>query len=466
MNGAIEYTLGLATSPFLRGISGAIASLASLAGATVGIGAVMRGIWKSIEEGGALQDLSNRTGESVATLYQLRAAFEEVGGSAESVPQLLLNLQRALGGVDESGRSTGDVFARLGLSVESLKSMDAVQQVDAIVGALAKLSQAEASNLGSKIFGRGFGDIKAAVNDIEGFRQSLRDSAKDAQIVARSAAAFDQIGDTAAKVKRRFGLVFTGMAEALAPVIQSILNSIDAIDFGAIGQRFGEVMSGIVGAWKAGNLGSLIFETITTGMEAAADMAPGIFSSIGAVLLKALTLPLIEAQARIYFLVQRAVDVGRMLAGKPVQLTSYEDAFKETWEEGVKFNYGAGEFGQKDVEDAAKKALAAGAKSVAARFAALADLIAKAGEDVLKTKVTPKKTGGQEEPLAPASRSESPKAEVDSLRRIGFFSGRGNAGLDHARNTAQNTARTVQRLDRIASILEVKEWGGTDFANA
>ena len=203
MAGVLQFALGLETSKFVSGADNALARLTSMIGVGKLLTTVFDGVMGAIDRGGALADLSARTGESVGTLYQLEEAFKIVGSSAEAVPGTIRNIQKSLAGVDESGKKTGTLFAAMGLDMEKLKSMDAAKQIETIGIALNKLSKEQATTAATKIGGReGSAALLMAARDAAGYNQSLKDTAGSASVIQRTADAFDRIGDTITTILR------------------------------------------------------------------------------------------------------------------------------------------------------------------------------------------------------------------------------------------------------------------------
>jgi hypothetical protein len=110
MAGVLQFTLGLEASEFLSKLGLGEGKILSLAAAGEGLRAVMDRTWGAIEQAGALEHLSKRTGESAGHLYQLEEGFKACGVSAESVGGTLFFMQKALGGVNEMGESTDDIL--------------------------------------------------------------------------------------------------------------------------------------------------------------------------------------------------------------------------------------------------------------------------------------------------------------------------------------------------------------------
>src|ERR1017187_5019079 len=122
MGGVLQFTLGLEVSDFLSKAGISSTAITGLAGAGEMLHKAMEKVFQSFEQGAALDHLSKRTGESAGKLYQLQEAMKACGVSAESLPQMLFQMQKALGGVSEMGEDTAGVFHKMHLSIGDLKS--------------------------------------------------------------------------------------------------------------------------------------------------------------------------------------------------------------------------------------------------------------------------------------------------------------------------------------------------------
>ena len=121
MGNVLEFTLGLQVNKFLEGMNLGAGSIISMAKVSEGLKVVMEGVWGQIEKGAALNDLSKRTGETVGTLFQLQKGFVAAGLGADAVGGAIFMLNKSLGGVNEMGEKTEDIFHKAGLSVADLK---------------------------------------------------------------------------------------------------------------------------------------------------------------------------------------------------------------------------------------------------------------------------------------------------------------------------------------------------------
>lgn len=266
--GVLSFTLGIETSNFLRGIGLASGQIISFSALAQGLQTSFQKVWSAIERGGRLSDLSNRTGESVKSLFQLQAAFDLVGIRAEGVSPMLLRLQRMMGGVDEQGNKTDDVLAELGLNLDRLSQMNAPQKLLEVANALNKIGGDRAANLASKLFGRdGAGDIMQIARDAKEFAQSLKDTAAEASMMQRTASAFDKIGDTVNQIKRKLDSFWTGIAEGAAPAIQTVVDWLNEIDFVGWGQKIGQAINAAFRMIKDGHLVNLLSKGFLAAVE-------------------------------------------------------------------------------------------------------------------------------------------------------------------------------------------------------
>lgn len=138
MAGVLDFKLGMATSGFLGPLGGANAAfgkflgigtaVAGALGAIAGVGGVVSGVLKEIGEGGRMFDLGGKLRESVSGLFALEFALDQVGEASSSAGPLVTQINKALGGFNEMGEPTKDVFKAIGLSADTLKKMDAAKR--------------------------------------------------------------------------------------------------------------------------------------------------------------------------------------------------------------------------------------------------------------------------------------------------------------------------------------------------
>src|ERR1035438_2836463 len=143
MAGVLQFTLGLEVSNFLHECGLSSAAILGLERVGEGLRGVMERTWGAIEQAGALEHLSRRTGETAGNLYRMQEGFKAAGVGAEPLGMMLYQMQKSLGGVNEMGEDTSSIFMRLGLSVASLKKQGGAGAFQEIIASLGKLRSEE-----------------------------------------------------------------------------------------------------------------------------------------------------------------------------------------------------------------------------------------------------------------------------------------------------------------------------------
>lgn len=283
MAGVLSFALGLESSAFATGLDRAGTRLLAFLSVGKGLEIAFKGIWGAIEHGAALNDLSARTGESVKNLYQLQEAFKVVGIGADAVPSMILRLQKALSGMTDEGESTERLFKAMGLDMDKLKSLDAPSQFIALGNALRTLNRESMAGAAAKLFGReGAGNMLQLTRDMQGFRDAITDSAAEAAVFARAAAAFDKVGDTISRIKGRLMGMWAGIAEGLIPQLQKALNWIKELDLVGLGHRIGSALATGFNLITSGRLFELLSLGLMAAIEKAGSYALATINGIGA----------------------------------------------------------------------------------------------------------------------------------------------------------------------------------------
>jgi hypothetical protein len=325
-NGVLQFSLGLTAGGFLgvverakNSVGGLSSKLLSLPGLGTAIGgtiasvssldAVVEGVFNAIERGAALEHLSKRTDTSVASLFELQKGFSAVGADADQVGPMIFRMQKALGGVNEYGEDTRSIFARMGLSIEQLKGLNATQQFLQIAGAVNKLNSSSAASAAGAIFGRdGAQTFMQLARSSDDFSAALQRAAHDAQLFERNAAAFAQLERGLNQIKHKTDTLFAGMAEGAAPAIQAIVDQLNSIDLSGVGQQIGKIFTAFTEAFREGKVSDLLALSITTGFQMALAAAPVMFEKLGYFLLKVFETPLQYIQAGMTWVVENAME--------------------------------------------------------------------------------------------------------------------------------------------------------------
>jgi hypothetical protein len=181
---AYQLTLDDRMSGALRGAQGNLANFgsqvaslaASFAGLTAGalsLHGMVEKLFGALERGAGLAVLSRQTGQTVSDLVKLQAALKQAGLDSGMAGTALWQLQRALGGVNEQGEPTKHVFQQLGLSLEHLQQMRAIEALQAISEKMAALPTPAARAFAAmQMFGRSGREMLALLADPGAFSRA------------------------------------------------------------------------------------------------------------------------------------------------------------------------------------------------------------------------------------------------------------------------------------------------------
>jgi len=472
MSAVLEFTLGLATSKFLGPLEEARGKILGFIGGLVSLEKVTEGVKGAFEQGAGLNELAKRTGQSVSDLYKLQRGFTSAGLSADSVGAVLYHMNRALGGVNEMGERTHDVFSRLGLRIEDLRSLSSSNAIQRIVGAMQQLNQSSASQVAAGIFGReGAQSMLQLAHSGREFAEGIEHAAAQARIFQRSAGGFEQVERMATQIKQDFKGVFVGLAEGLGPAIQQIQRMLGNIDLTGLGAGIGKYLTALTQAFSEGKLTELIALTLKTGFELAVVAAPAIFEKLGFILLKVFETPLNYLQAAMQFAVDQMANnpVVRLLqtAGGPAgplvsaaldklgvtsgKTTSFAEIFAEQQKKGLGFDVGSGGFGLGGINEDADARLTAfreRMKDLTKPLITMVDALAARAPHLAAGETSRTGTGT---PLLEAFRHKP-----TDLEKMGFVMRGASLGADPAAQTARNTAKTNEKLDKVIEKLSLR----------
>ncbi|MDD3885358.1 MAG: hypothetical protein PHI35_00620 [Victivallaceae bacterium] len=266
----IEYLLTLEASKFssaLAGVSGAVGkstsfierhlgALAAIGGVSVSVGGMVAGLKNAFDMGDSLNKFSAMTGQTIRNSAVLKQAFKGIGMDVEEAAGIFAIMQRSLAGTNEAGQPTKDIFEKLGLDVAKLKTASGPEQLKAITAALAKLPEgAIRAQAAMEIFGRSGTRMLEMVKTPGLISGKLSASA---ELLAKNAETFEQVSKSLEKAGAVLKTFFVGAAAGLAPVLQPILDKITSLDFSSWGLKAGTALNAAIGAFKAGELSSLL----------------------------------------------------------------------------------------------------------------------------------------------------------------------------------------------------------------
>ena len=237
-------------------MSGIAAGFAAAAAAAAGLAVGVKG---ALDLGGALSDLSARTGVAAGELRILQEAFARNGLSAEQVGPAINKMQRALVEAGDGTGPTAKAFQTLGLSVDSLRGMDASSQFAAIGQAINALPDPAArATAAVKLFGRSGGEMLALFANSEGMAEAARAVGNQADILTRNADMFDKASAILNGIGTKLQGFFVGVADTLVPALMPLLEAADGIDLSGLGQDLGNAIAFGLTVITSGNLGNIL----------------------------------------------------------------------------------------------------------------------------------------------------------------------------------------------------------------
>ena len=232
------------------GVSAALNGLASLLGSAVrSVGSLANGFVAGVKSvadfAGRMSDLSAQTGQSVGDTLLLTQAFRNAGLGGEAVGQTLNLLQRALAGVNEEGQPTKAVFDRLGLSQQKLKRMSAVDALQEIGKAMAKLpGDAERTQAAFDLFGRSGGRMMALLKDSGAFDTARTQLGWLAENLKSSTEDLDAFSDALGSMDLKSLQFFAGFTKGLSGDLRDAADSLNKIDLSKPGEDLGLMARG------------------------------------------------------------------------------------------------------------------------------------------------------------------------------------------------------------------------------
>ncbi len=205
---------GASAARAFSGVQGAFAAL----GVTIGAGALVTGIKRTID---GLEDLAvsaKKTGVGVEELTKLRFAFEQADVPVESLNRGLRFLNRTLGEARAGNDRAAKSLADLGVSANDtalpamLKIADAIQKIPNAAERATKLNEVFGKSWEDLVPGlaQGGAALKAAGDEIERFGGVPTQAAADAA---------DKLNDNIGNLSARITAL---TRNALAPLIQSL----------------------------------------------------------------------------------------------------------------------------------------------------------------------------------------------------------------------------------------------------
>lgn len=276
IGGISNKLAGLATS-----FAKVAAPLAGLAASIGGVVGVVEGVKKAISDGGDLNQLSTQTGATVQDLRTLQFAFTEAGLGAESTGQLISKLQLSLSDVASGGAESAKAFAQLKIDYQQFAKLGAVEQFQAVAKGIQQLASAsEKVDVARTLFGQNGSQLLGLLNDSDALDNARKNASNNTtDILVRDAALFERISNLYERIAKVPSTFSTGIADKVAPAILPTLEKIAAMDFSALGQRIGGLLSTFIEAFKHGELGDFVGASLELGFAKALNFFVGAFQT-------------------------------------------------------------------------------------------------------------------------------------------------------------------------------------------
>ena len=238
---------------------------------------------QALDVGGQLNDLSANTGVAVEDLVVLQQEFANAGKSAEDIGPVFGKMAKTL-----QGGSADDTIKKLGINLEALKKKTPAEQfrtLGAAINTIQDPSQKAAASM--EIFGRSGAELLSLFSS-DGFGEAATQVGSQAQILAKDAALFDDVGDKLALTGMKVRGFWVGVAEKVAPVLKPLLDKFASLDLASWGQKAGEAVAFIVQAFADGKVGDILFTSAKIAFANAVNFLAGTLMSVAQALWQAL----------------------------------------------------------------------------------------------------------------------------------------------------------------------------------
>lgn len=237
---AFEAVLALDVGGFLSGISKASSGVQSLTTITSVAAAAMKGMYSAMEAGGALVDLSSRTGVAVDKLAVLQEAFKQAGMAAEDVGPVIAKLQRNIAEAGQGSLGANAKLAQLDVTLKDLQGLGADEQLGLIGEKISKIPDpAQRAAVAMELFGKS-GSKLLSVFSSGGMDEIAKKVGSQARLLKENAGVFDSVTDNLGMAGIKVRGFFVGMASTVVPQLADAIDNLAKIDLAPIGESLGE----------------------------------------------------------------------------------------------------------------------------------------------------------------------------------------------------------------------------------
>jgi hypothetical protein len=242
----ITAALGLDVSAWNKGIADAKAGIGSMVssnlfqalGAAAAVaGVAIAGMYKAMQAGGELVDLSAQTGIAIDKLAVLQESFTQAGLAASDIQPVVSKLQKAIAGIGQDGASA---ITKFGISIADLQGLSPDEQLKAIGDRIMEIEDpARRAAASMEIFGKS-GAKMLSLFTSGGMEEIARKVGTQAQLLRENAGVFDSVTDNIGMAGNKMQGFFVGMASRVVPQLADAIDRMAQIDLAPIGESLGE----------------------------------------------------------------------------------------------------------------------------------------------------------------------------------------------------------------------------------
>jgi hypothetical protein len=265
------------------GLRSVVGQLGALTAGFLAVNSLKQFGLEALKLGGDLADLSARTRIGVRDLALLQQAYKNNGMETQAVAKHVGLLQKKIYEAANGNKAAAETFRELGISALGLQKLAPAEQFAAISNAIAGIADpATKAAMAMEVFGKSGGELLVLFNEQGAIDNAASQLGILPTVLARNAALFDDIGDAIDRIRNIPRNFFVGLFDQLAPLLKRITDGIEAIDFTALGQKFGAFVNVALDFWKAGKFDEFISLTFQAGIETAQGAFGNFFRSLQA----------------------------------------------------------------------------------------------------------------------------------------------------------------------------------------
>jgi len=241
MNGEAKQTpISFGKIGLAAGVAGAAvkAGMMAVEAATASARAVVDGFRQAIDLGGALNDLSSRTGETAGNLLVLQRAFENSGVGADKVGSSINKMQKFIAEAAAGGEEQKSTLDALGISMSDLAGKTPTEQMQVFAQKIGAISDdTERTRAAVALFGKAGGELLPVLRNFSGEIDGAKGQLGSLpRIMTESKKAFDDFGATLAGLKKKPMEFAAGFLQSALPALNAFTSSLTGIDAAGWGQ--------------------------------------------------------------------------------------------------------------------------------------------------------------------------------------------------------------------------------------